>query len=102
MERRSEQRIRALVEHSSDVVTVLDRDLRVRWQAASVRGLLGVEPGSLVDTAITSIAHPDDKAMFEGFLRAACTAPRRRALRARLASRRRPLVLRGDRRQGPL
>ncbi|MGO9958462.1 MAG: hypothetical protein ACLP50_21275, partial [Solirubrobacteraceae bacterium] len=35
VERRSEERVRALVEHSSDVVTVLDADLRVRWQAAS-------------------------------------------------------------------
>ncbi len=41
VERRSEQRLRELVEHSSDVVTLLGQDLRVRWQAASVRGLLG-------------------------------------------------------------
>ncbi len=45
IERRSESRIRALVEHSSDVVSVLDGDLRIRWQAMSVRDLLGVEPG---------------------------------------------------------
>ena len=44
MERRSEQRVRALVDDASEVVTVLGRDLRVRWQAASVRDLLGVEP----------------------------------------------------------
>ena len=68
VERRSEERIRALVEHSSDVVTVLDRELRVRWQAASVRRLLGVEPGSLAGAWIVSIAHPDDKGRFEGFL----------------------------------
>jgi diguanylate cyclase (GGDEF)-like protein/PAS domain S-box-containing protein len=68
MERRSEERIRALVEHSSDVVTVVDRELRVRWQAASVRRLLGVEPGSLLGAWIVSIAHPADKARFEGFL----------------------------------
>ena len=73
----------ALVEHSSDVVTVLGRDLRVRWQAASVRGLLGLEPGSLVDRPIASVVHPDDKALFEdSFGRVRRRAPAR--LRARL------------------
>ena len=84
VERRSEQRIRALVEHSSDVVTVLGRDLRVRWQAASVRRLLGLEPGSLVGTPIVSVVHPDDKALFDGFLRARLDGGAPARLRARL------------------
>ncbi len=84
IERRSEQRVRALVEHSSDVVTVLGRDLRVRWQAASVRGMLGLEPGSMVDAPITSIVHPDDKALFDGFLRARLDGGAPATLRARL------------------
>ena len=70
MERRSEQRIRALVDDATDVVTVLGHDLRVRWQAASVSGLLGVQPGSQLGTAVTSVAHPDDQPLFESFLRA--------------------------------
>ena len=84
VERRSEQRIRALVEHSSDVVTVLGRDLRVRWQAASVRRLLGLEPGSLVAAPIASVVHPDDKALFDGFLRARLDGGAPARLRARL------------------
>jgi len=68
IERRNDQRIRALLEDSSDVVTVLGRDLGVRWQAASVRGLLGVEPGSLIGTQFISLAHPDDQALLESFL----------------------------------
>jgi diguanylate cyclase (GGDEF)-like protein/PAS domain S-box-containing protein len=70
IERRSEERIRALVEHSSDVVSVLGTDLRVRWQAASVRRLLGIEPGSLTGAPIASIVHPEDQALFEAFLSA--------------------------------
>jgi diguanylate cyclase (GGDEF)-like protein len=73
MERRSEHRVRALVDDASEVVTVLGRDLRVRWQAASVRGLLGVEPGSLLHTAVTSLAHPDDQPLLDTFLRAVAT-----------------------------
>ena len=68
MERHSEQRVRALVDDASEVVTVLSRDLRVRWQAASARGLLGVDPGSQLDTAVTSLAHPDDQQLFDSFL----------------------------------
>ena len=70
IERRSEERIRALVEHSSDVVSVLTADLRVRWQATSVRRLLGIELGSLIGEPIASLAHPEDRALFEGFLSA--------------------------------
>ena len=81
---RREQRIRALVEHSSDVVSLLDHDLRVLWQAASVRGLLGLEPGSLDHATITSIAHPDDQNMLETFLRAQPAGGTPATLRARL------------------
>jgi diguanylate cyclase (GGDEF)-like protein len=84
MERRSERRVRALVDDASEVVTVLGRDLCVRWQAASVRGLLGVEPGSQTDTAITSAAHPDDQGLFESFLRATATGSGGGAVHVRL------------------
>ena len=84
---RREQRIRALVEHSSDVVTLLDGDLRVLWQAASVHGLLGLEPGSLERFAIVSIAHPDDREMLESFLRARPDGGAPATLRTRLRHR---------------
>ena len=83
-ERRSERRIRALVEHSSDVVTVLGSDLRVRWQAASVRGLLGIEPESLVNSPFASLVHPDDQALFVRFLRARLSGGAPGTLRTRL------------------
>jgi diguanylate cyclase (GGDEF)-like protein/PAS domain S-box-containing protein len=87
VERRSDQRIRALVEHSSDVIMVLGRDLRIRWQAASVRRLLGVEPESLVGSSIASISHPADKALVEGFLRARLDEGTPGTLRSRLRHR---------------
>jgi diguanylate cyclase (GGDEF)-like protein/PAS domain S-box-containing protein len=84
IERRSEQRIRALVEQSSDVVTVLGRDLRVRWQAASMQRVLGYEAGSLVDAPISSIAHPDDAELFDTFLETVVDGRGPATLRARL------------------
>jgi diguanylate cyclase (GGDEF)-like protein/PAS domain S-box-containing protein len=84
LERRSEQRIRALVERSSDVVTVLDRDLRVRWQAASAKGLLGIEPGALVGSPLGPLVHPEDRALLESFLRSRLDATGPATLRTRL------------------
>ncbi len=84
IERRGEQRIRALVEHSSDVITVLGRDLRVRWQAPSVRRLLGVEPDSLLDTLIASLVHAEDRTLFDGFLQARLDGGAPATIRARL------------------
>jgi diguanylate cyclase (GGDEF)-like protein/PAS domain S-box-containing protein len=84
VQRRSEARIRALVEHSNDVVTVLDRSLRVRWQAASVRGLLGVEPDSLIGAPIDALVHPDDRGFFDDFIRARLDGGVPAKLRARL------------------
>jgi diguanylate cyclase (GGDEF)-like protein/PAS domain S-box-containing protein len=83
VERRSEQRIRALVELSRDVVTVLDRDLRVRWQAASIHRLLGQEPDTLLGTPIAEIVHPDDRALFEDFLQASIDGRTSSTIRAR-------------------
>ena len=71
------------MEHSSDVVTVLDRDLRVRWQAASVRRL-GHEPDALLSAPIDSLVHPDDKPVFGGFLQARLDDATPGKLRARL------------------
>jgi diguanylate cyclase (GGDEF)-like protein/PAS domain S-box-containing protein len=84
IERRGEHRIRALIEHSSDVVTVLGRDLLVRWQAASMHRLLGYEPGSLLETSISAITHPDDAALFDGFVAAVVDGRGPATLRARL------------------
>ena len=43
-ERRGEERLHALVRHSSDVVAVVDGTSQVRWLAESVRGALGYDP----------------------------------------------------------
>jgi diguanylate cyclase (GGDEF)-like protein/PAS domain S-box-containing protein len=87
VERRSEARLRALLERSSDVATVLDRDLRVRWLAASIRRLLGCVPESLIGEPIVSLVHPADRESFEAFLRATAdgtASSASSALRARM------------------
>jgi diguanylate cyclase (GGDEF)-like protein/PAS domain S-box-containing protein len=68
VERHSEERIRALVEHASDVVTVVGRDLVIRWQAGSARRMLGIDPELAVGRPLTDLVHPDDVAGLESGL----------------------------------
>jgi len=60
-ERRSEERIRALVEHAGDVVTVVSaEDHTMRWLPASVERMLGLDPEETVGRSLWEIVHPDD------------------------------------------
>jgi diguanylate cyclase (GGDEF)-like protein/PAS domain S-box-containing protein len=83
LERRSEQRLRALVEHSSDVVTVIDRDLAVTWQSPSVAQLLGHDPDRLLGGKITDLVHPGDVLEVERVLAATSGRPATVTLSAR-------------------
>jgi diguanylate cyclase (GGDEF)-like protein/PAS domain S-box-containing protein len=60
VERRGEQHLRAVVRHSSDVVSLIDASSSVRWIAESVRGMLGYEPEELVGRHLTELVHPDE------------------------------------------
>ncbi|HEY8217254.1 MAG TPA: PAS domain S-box protein [Acidimicrobiia bacterium] len=71
---RAEQRFAALVEHATDVITlvVLDDDApRVEWASPSIEAVLGYAPDELVGTDPLQLIHPDDVAeMFEASARA--------------------------------
>ncbi len=73
LERRGEQRIRALVEHSSDVIAVIDRGLTVGWLSASVRQMLGYEPEHLLGRHLTELVHPEDRPLVQRLLEAGTT-----------------------------
>jgi diguanylate cyclase (GGDEF)-like protein/PAS domain S-box-containing protein len=68
VERRGEERLHALVRHSSDVVAVIDPSSRVLWLAESVRGMLGYEPEALVGRRLAELVHPDDAQSLSPFL----------------------------------
>jgi diguanylate cyclase (GGDEF)-like protein/PAS domain S-box-containing protein len=70
LEGRSEQRLRALIEHAGDVISVLDRDLRVRWQSPSVARLLGFDPERALGRRAAELVHPDDAPEVERLLAA--------------------------------
>jgi diguanylate cyclase (GGDEF)-like protein/PAS domain S-box-containing protein len=71
LERRSEQRVRALIEHSTDVITVIAPDLTVRWQSPSVTQQLGHDPDHWRGRRLIDVVHPEDQAAVQRLLAAA-------------------------------
>ena len=68
MEFHNEARLRALLEHAGDIVTVVGTDLTVRWQAASITRILGHGTSALLGKPLTSLVHPDEVVLVERFL----------------------------------
>ena len=72
---RQEQRLRSLVQHASDVLTVVDADFVIRYQSAAAEVVFGAEPGSLLGQSMTKLVHPDDVPVFNHRLRDAQPPP---------------------------
>src|SRR3954454_15312156 len=68
MERRGEERLHALVRHSSDVVAVVDGSSQVRWLAESVPRTLGFDAAEPVGGRLIDLVHPDDAVPSARFL----------------------------------
>jgi diguanylate cyclase (GGDEF)-like protein/PAS domain S-box-containing protein len=58
----NERRFRSLIEHSSDIVTVVDAHGTILYEGPSVERLLGHKAGDLMGTKIQQYLHPDDVA----------------------------------------
>lgn len=58
--RESEARFRALVQHSSDVITIVDTDSTIRYVSPSIATVFGYENRTMVNTRLSELLHPDD------------------------------------------
>jgi PAS domain S-box-containing protein len=58
--RAREELFRALVENSSDIVLLVDRDGVIRYVSRPVTRILGYEPEEYVGRHVISLVHPDD------------------------------------------
>ncbi|MGH9084836.1 MAG: putative bifunctional diguanylate cyclase/phosphodiesterase, partial [Acidimicrobiales bacterium] len=67
-ERRGEARLQQLVRHSSDVILIVGRDGRIRYQTPSVVSVLGYLTVDLDGAPVDRIIHHDDAGHLGGFL----------------------------------
>ena len=58
--RDSEKRFRALIENSSDAVSLISADGIILYESPSVRRLLGYSPEELIGRNVFELLHPDD------------------------------------------
>ncbi|GAB7008476.1 PAS domain S-box protein [Halorubrum trueperi] len=58
---REAERTKAFVEHSSDIVSVLDADGTFRYLSPSIERVLGFEPDELIGEHAFEYVHPDDR-----------------------------------------
>ncbi|MDQ3146353.1 MAG: EAL domain-containing protein [Actinomycetota bacterium] len=64
----SEARFRSLVQHSSDMVALLDRRNDVTYVSPSSERVLGYLPEELLGAGLAGIIHPEDRAVIGGLL----------------------------------
>lgn len=60
--RRSEQRFRAIVQHSRDLIIVCSREGRIELMSSAIEAVAGVKPESRVGSSIFERLHPEDAA----------------------------------------
>ncbi|MFW6384451.1 MAG: response regulator, partial [Halodesulfurarchaeum sp.] len=58
---RSEQKFSKLVEHSTDVICIVNESARFEYLSPSAKHILGYEPEELVGENVFDYAHPDDR-----------------------------------------
>jgi PAS domain S-box-containing protein len=66
---KSEARFRALVQHSSDIVAVMDRQGILTYVSSSVSRVLGYRVDQLLDRELLVIVHPEDQGKIGNVLR---------------------------------
>ena len=73
--RASEERFRALVQHSTDTITVLDREGAIQYQSPSVLKNLGYTPEQTVGLRVAELVHPEDRRRVELMVRRGARRP---------------------------
>ncbi len=73
--RASEQRFRALIEHSADGIGVVGADGRLSYLSPAIHAVLGYAPEALLGRDPFDFVHPDDLALVRAILREVLSAP---------------------------
>ena len=81
---RSERRFRLLIEHASDLITVLNVGGLIRFQSPSLERVLGYAPTELLGRSVFEFVPPEDRRL--GCHLSGCFLNRRRRFRSNAAS----------------
>ena len=80
---RREERFRSLLQHASDLITVLDAEGRVTYQSDASRALFASPHDGLTNDPFETVVHPEDRSRLNDMLSAVTStdelAPRARA-----------------------
>jgi len=60
-----EERFRALVQNSSDAITITDAELRIQYQSPSIDRVFGYQPADVVNRSLSELIHHDDRAAMQ-------------------------------------
>lgn len=71
----SERRFRALFEHSTELITVVDRDRRRIFVSKAAKAVLGIAPDDPTELPLGGRVHPQDLPMLERAMERAIAAP---------------------------
>jgi len=72
----SEQRFRSLIEHSSDVITLLDEAGTIMYSTQSLKPTLGYAAGEMTGHNVSELIHPDQQPAVGGLLEKLFRDPR--------------------------
>jgi len=73
--RQREEHFRLLIENTSDLVTILEADGKIRYQSPSVERVLGYEAKELLGQNVFSLVCPDDQARVTAKFQSGVTKP---------------------------
>ena len=71
----SEARFRSLVQHSSDLIFVLDADGTIRFASSSASRVIGYAPESLTGVALSALSDPEDAGRVGSFIEMTAQLP---------------------------
>jgi two-component system sensor kinase FixL len=73
--RRENEQLRALIENTSDIITIVDGDGTIRYESPSIEGILGYRPEDLIGKNVLDFVHPEDVTATERILKLALHNP---------------------------
>ena len=73
--RRENEQLRALIENTSDIITIVNEDGTIRYESPSIERILGYSSEDVIGKNVLDFVHPEDVTATDRVLRAALHNP---------------------------